>query len=88
MWYAVSKNSRNNGGLEEIYEGHYQFAMMWTPADDLQRVLDKGIPSIEELKELDPEALRKIYFNPEKIDFLVRSAEDMGQTGKLEFRMC
>lgn len=87
MWYATSPKTPEDGNtLSDNYEGYYQFAMMWTPADDFQRVLDRGVPPIEELVALDPEALRKVYFSPKNIGFLVYTGIEMGQSGKLGFR--
>ncbi|MEK6859435.1 MAG: hypothetical protein AABX54_01340 [Nanoarchaeota archaeon] len=87
MWYAVSQNpcvGRNE--LGDIYSGHWQVAMMWTPANDLQAALDRGMPIMDELKGLDVEGLRKIYFNPESLALLRSTAIKMEQEGRLGFK--
>ncbi|VVB79004.1 Uncharacterised protein [uncultured archaeon] len=87
MWSAMAENpilGRDN--IEGSYLGQYQFAMMWTPADDLQIILNRGITPMDEVKELDPNILKEIYFNTHNLDFLFSSGNEMGQTGKLKFR--
>ena len=87
IWYANAKvPSAVRDELRENYIGYYQFAMIWTPADDFQRILDCGMPPIEEVLELDAESLRFVYFNDEKIGFISSSGEEMGQKGQIEFK--
>jgi len=86
IWHATPVTPvSTQQGLYPEYDGLWQWGGIWTPADELQTVLDRGIPLIDQMIETPFPYLREIYFNPDRLKFLRESAEGMRQIGKLYF---